>query len=135
MVILLSLEGTGNFVYKLCVLEPPDLLPLTFGRSVMNEGSFAQASCIVSEGDEPLSISWSFNGTDIQSDLGIFITPVGSRGSILIINSVGHRHSGNFTCIAKNAAGSKAQTVELKVNGNIIKKSRGRHWKTYDDCF
>jgi hypothetical protein len=102
----------------LLFLEPPDLLPLTFGRNVMNEGSFAQTSCIVSEGDEPLTISWSFHGNDIKSDLGISITPIGTRGSMLIISSVGHRHSGNYTCNAMNLAGSKAQTAELKVNGN-----------------
>ena len=101
------------------VLEPPDLLPLSFGRHIMNEGSFAQASCIVSEGDEPLTISWSFHSNDIKSDLGISITPIGTRGSMLIINSVDHKHSGNFTCSARNMAGTKAQTVELKVNGNF----------------
>ena len=94
------------------------MLPLSFGRHVMNEGSFAQASCIVSEGDEPLTISWSLYGNDIKSDMGFTITPIGTRGSMLLINSVGHKHSGNYTCNAKNMAGSKEQTVELKVNGN-----------------
>ena len=54
------------------------MLPLSFGRHVMNEGSFAQASCIVSEGDEPLTISWSLYGNDIKSDMGFTITPIGT---------------------------------------------------------
>jgi Immunoglobulin I-set domain len=83
----------------------------------MNEGSFAQASCIVSEGDEPLTISWTFYGTDITADLDISISPIGTRGSMLLISSVGHKHRGNYTCTARNMAGSTAQTVELKVNG------------------
>ena len=68
-------------------------------------------------GDEPLSISWSFHGQGISSDLGILISPIGSRGSMLIISSVGHRHSGEFTCTARNEAGSKSETAMLKVNG------------------
>jgi hypothetical protein len=83
----------------------------------MNENDFAQTSCIVRKGDEPLTISWSFHGGDITHDLGIYTTPVGSRGSLLVIQSVGHKHGGNYTCTVKNAAGSRAQTVELKVNG------------------
>jgi hypothetical protein len=85
----------------------------------MNEHDFAQASCIVRKGDEPLTISWSFHGGDITQDLGIYTTPVGSKGSMLVIPDVGHKHGGNYTCTVKNWAGSRAQTVELRVNGNI----------------
>ena len=94
------------------------MLPLSFGAEVMNEGAFAQVSCIVSEGDEPLAISWSFHGSSINSaGLDIVTTPIGSRGSMLIISSVGHRHRGNYTCKASNAAGTRSQTATLRVNG------------------
>ena len=83
----------------------------------MDEGSFVQLSCIVITGDEPLTISWTFHGQDISSDLGIMTTAIGTRGSMLIISSVGHRHSGEYTCTAKNEAGSKSETALLKVNG------------------
>lgn len=83
----------------------------------MNENDFAQVSCIVRKGDEPLSISWSFHGASISSHLGIMTSPIGSRGSMLLISSVGHKHRGNYTCSAKNSAGTESQTVELKVNG------------------
>ena len=68
-------------------------------------------------GDEPLSISWTFHGEDIRSDLGIVTSPVGGRGSLLIISSVGHRHSGQYTCTVTNQAGSQARTALLRVNG------------------
>ena len=83
----------------------------------MSEGDFAQVSCIVRKGDEPLQISWSFHGSSITSDLGIVTTAIGSRGSMLIISSVGHKHRGNYTCKAVNSAGVVSQSVELKVNG------------------
>ena len=93
------------------------VMPLTFGMDILNEGAFAQASCVVSQGDEPLQVSWSFHGGHITSDLGIITTPIGSRGSMLLITSVKHVHRGNYTCTAKNNAGTQSQTVELKVNG------------------
>ena len=99
------------------LLVPPELIPLTFGKEVVDEGYFAQLSCIAMAGDEPLTISWTFHGQDISSDLGIVTTPIGSRGSMLIISSVGHRHSGEYTCTAKNEAGAKSETALLKVNG------------------
>ena len=86
----------------------------------MDEGAFAQVSCIVTKGDQPLKISWSFHGNNISSDLGINTMPIGTQGSILIIPSVGHRHRGNYTCKASNPAGVRSQTVELRVNGSAV---------------
>jgi hypothetical protein len=99
------------------ILEPPQILPLSFGAAVLDEGGFAQVSCIVTKGDQPLKISWSFHGNSISSDLGISTMPMGPSGSALLIPSVGHRHRGNYTCKAANLAGTRFQTVELKVNG------------------
>ena len=101
------------FIY----LEPPELIPITFGRDVVDEGVFAQISCIAMKGDEPLVISWTFHGQGISSSLGIMTTPIGTRGSMLIISSVGHAHSGNYTCTAKNDAGVMSSTSRLTVNG------------------
>ena len=86
----------------------------------MNEGDFAQLSCIVNSGDEPLTISWSFHGATNQKrikEMGITTTNLGSRMSILVINSVAHHHRGNYTCQAHNRAGTRTHTAELKVNG------------------
>lgn len=99
---------------------PPDILPITFGREIFNEGAFGQASCIVTEGDEPLSIIWTFHGHNISSDQGLTITNIGTRTSILSISSVGHHHRGNYTCRATNLAGDISFTAELKVNGKVM---------------
>ena len=108
-----------RMIFFFCAV-PPELIPLTFGKDVVDEGNFAQLSCIAMSGDEPLTISWTFHGQDLSSDLGIMTTPIGSRGSMLIISNVGHKHSGNYTCTAKNEAGSKSETAVLKVNGMIL---------------
>ena len=98
-------------------LVPPQLVPLTFGRDVVDEGDFAQLSCIAMKGDEPMVVSWTFHGQGISSDLGIITTPIGGRGSMLVITSVGRDHNGNYTCSAKNWAGVISDTAVLKVNG------------------
>jgi hypothetical protein len=97
--------------------EMPAIGPFSFSNPVMNEGDFAQLSCIVNSGDEPLTISWSFHGDRVGPDTGIEITNLGSRMSILVISQVGPNHQGKYTCKAKNNAGVRTHTTELKVNG------------------
>ena len=109
-------------------IESPEVLPLSFGADIMNEGDFAQVSCIVRKGDEPLQISWSFHGSSITPELGIITTPIGTRGSMLIISSVGHQHRGTYTCKAANAAGAESHSTQLTVNGSKIVT----HWKTLE---
>ena len=93
------------------------LMPLTFGRDVLDEGEFAQLVCIVSKGDEPLQISWALKGDVISSEPSLTTASLGTRTSMLTITSVGYRHSGTYTCTAKNRAGIASQMAELKVNG------------------
>ena len=84
----------------------------------MNEGDFAQLSCIVNSGDLPLSITWSFHGDEVGPDTGISTTNLGPRMSILVINSVEYHHKGNYTCQATNVAGTRYHSTELKINGS-----------------
>ena len=58
-------------IYNGFISVPPVILPLSFGQSVLNEGGFAQVSCIVTEGDEPLTIVWTFHGHTLSAALGI----------------------------------------------------------------
>ena len=106
-----------TYQLSLFVSVPPQILPLSFGQDILDAGSFAQLSCIVAKGDEPLKISWAFHGHELSEGLGIITSPLGTRGSSLMIPSVGHAHRGNYTCQAVNTAGKRQKTVELKVNG------------------
>ena len=95
-------------------------MPLTFGKEVLDEGEFAQLLCIVSKGDEPLVLSWALKGDVISSEPSLTTASLGTRTSMLTISSVGYRHSGTYTCTAKNSAGVTTQTAKLKVNGNYV---------------
>ena len=99
-------------------------MPLTFGADVLDEGQFAQVVCIVGKGDEPLTISWSLQGEAVSSEPSLTTNSLGTRTSMLTIQSVGYRHSGLYTCTASNKAGSATESVELRVNGNFILEIR-----------
>ena len=92
-------------------------MPFTFGSNAIKEGGIAQLICFVSQGDEPLTISWYLKGDTLSSDPSISTTMIGTRTSMLMINNVGYRHSGTYSCRASNHAGSITQMAELKVNG------------------
>ncbi len=111
--------GTVKALFFIIVTltEPPRIVPFSFGSDVVDEGAFAQLTCAVSHGDEPLSITWSLKGDVISSEPSISTTMVGSRTSFLIISQVGYRHSGLYTCRATNPAGSDTYAAELKING------------------
>ena len=116
--------------------ELPTIMPLTFGRDVLNEGQFAQVVCIVTEGDEPLKITWSLQGETVSSEAGLSTTSLGTRTSMLTIKSIGYRHSGIYTCTAANHAGARSESVRLRVNGIFQKyEKRKRVTKTLISCF
>lgn len=100
-------------------------MPLTFGKESMDEGDFAQVICIVSRGDEPLDITWSLHGAVVSSEPSISTNQLGTRTSMLTIQSIGYRHSGFYTCTAKNRAGSSSEVTELKVNGSCGREQSG----------
>jgi len=83
----------------------------------MDEGDFAQLVCSVVTGDEPFSITWSMHGDIVSSEPGLRTTQFGSRMSMLMIDAVGPRHMGKYTCNVGNKAGNTSVSAELKVNG------------------
>lgn len=91
--------------------------PFSFGDHDYTLGMSAQINCIVIEGDLPVDISWTFHGVRLSASSGIETTKIGSRSSVLNIDSVSADHSGNYTCIARNAAGMRNYTATLNVYG------------------
>ena len=101
---------------------PPILLPFEFGDEPADMASTTTISCAVAKGDTPIEISWMFDDSMIFSNDGILITKSGQKISILSIESVQPRHAGNYTCIARNRAGTAEHTSELKVIGNVLSR-------------
>ena len=100
---------------------PPKIA--TFGvENPLDAGDMTQLTCLVAQGDTPIQISWVFHGQDSSkaSQNGISVIKNGPRSSSLIIESLTSEHTGNYTCSAKNAAGSANQTAEIIVTGICI---------------
>ena len=85
----------------------------------MDQGDFAQLTCVVTKGDRPLTITWSLKGDIVSSDDTMTTTMLGQQTSILMISYVDYQHSGTYTCRAENPAGITTFSTELRVNGNL----------------
>jgi len=99
------------------VLEPPKIVPFSFGSDIADFGAFAHLTCIISHGEMPVTITWSLNGQEVNSGPSITTTMLGTRTSMLIISSVDYSHVGEYTCRATNVAGLVTQSTQLKVKG------------------
>lgn len=97
----------------------PQIVPFNFGEDEINAMDMVSASCTVNKGDIPLKITWTRNNHLVFSNDGISISRTNQRISILSIESVRDRHSGNYTCIAENSAGAVNYTTPLFVNGTL----------------
>ena len=92
-------------------------MPFSFGFETIDQGRFAQLTCVISHGDMPLSITWSLKGDIVSSGPTLTTTMLGTQASMLVISSVDYHHSGVYTCRAENPAGVTTYSTELKVNG------------------
>lgn len=96
----------------------PQIAPISFGEEPVNAGDLVSVQCVVTKGDFPLEITWTFDGRPIQSYHGdVIVSDTGKRVKQLTIESVAARHAGEYTCVASNAAGSVSHSAVLDVNG------------------
>lgn len=96
----------------------PKIIPFSFQDEHLFEGVLARISCVVYQGDLPLTILWKKDGRPISSDLGISIREIDDYSSILTIEKVETKHNGNFTCVVSNDAATVNYTAQLTVYGN-----------------
>jgi Immunoglobulin domain len=86
-------------------------------------------TCAVSKGDPPLTIGWMVNGHVVTSAGGEIKTMlINAFTSILAIDSLQMSHSGNYTCLVRNAAGQVSQSQLVVIQGRQRPMSLGLHW-------
>ncbi|XP_064216101.1 Down syndrome cell adhesion molecule isoform X39 [Tribolium castaneum] len=98
------------------VMVPPQIVHFDFGDEPVNSGDMASVTCIVTKGDFPIEITWNLNNQSIETIQGITVMRTNKRISQLSIDSVQADHSGEFTCMAKNPAGTAFYSSTLHVN-------------------
>lgn len=79
----------------------------------------AIVSCAVTKGDLPLEISWLLNGRHLSGITAITVDNSKKRVSQLSIDSVSTEHAGEYTCVARNSAGTIHFSAVLNVNCTI----------------
>ncbi|PBC29921.1 Titin [Apis cerana cerana] len=95
----------------------PQIAPISFGDEPVNAGDLVSVQCVVTKGDSPLEITWTFDSQPIRSDrMDVIVSNSGKRVKQLTIESVAARHAGEYTCVASNAAGSTSHSAKLDVN-------------------
>ena len=98
------------------VLVPPKIMPIQSMTNMLREGMRAAISCQILEGDLPVNFRWERNGKSILGTGNEIIRRLDEYSAALVIEHITSDHSGNYTCIASNIAGSEKFTVPLTVN-------------------
>ncbi|KAL6260463.1 hypothetical protein P5V15_007988, partial [Pogonomyrmex californicus] len=113
-----NLVGSVSRSAILSVNVSPQIAPISFGETPVNAGDLVSEQCVVTKGDFPLEITWTFDGRPIQSSYhgDVIVSDTGKRVKQLTIESVAARHAGEYTCVASNAAGSVSHSATLDVN-------------------
>lgn len=71
-------------------------------------------------GDPPITLRWLKDGDPLPSILGANITSIDQYSSLLSIPSLSAKHSGEYTCVATNAASEYQLTAKLQVKGIVF---------------
>ena len=77
----------------------------------------AQATCLVQEGDQPVTLTWQKDGQPFDPRLDIRTSLIDAYTTMMTIDSATAAHSGNYTCVATNAARTTTSTGRLTVSG------------------
>lgn len=98
------------------VIVPPKIMPIQSMANMLREGMRAAISCQILEGDLPVSFRWERNGKQILGTGNEIIRRLDEYSTQFVIEKILSDHSGNYTCIASNVAGTEKFTVPLTVN-------------------
>lgn len=97
-------------------LVVPHIKPFELDEAVF-AGETVHLDCHVSKGDTPLNITWRFQGEPVTRRMGLKTTTLSERVSVLDIPNALGQNSGNYTCTARNKAGTASHTAVLNVIG------------------
>lgn len=95
----------------------PPKISVLFDDEPVSLGDSVTAQCTIASGDLPIDTEWLFNSKPINSYFGVATSKLGKRVNVLTIESIHAKHAGNYTCQAKNRAGTIAHAIVLIVNG------------------
>ncbi|KAL3180818.1 hypothetical protein MRX96_037235 [Rhipicephalus microplus] len=110
-------NGIGQPLQKtvtVTIKMPPRVTPFTFAPKLV-VGQRATVTCSTYEGSQPLTFVWLKDGA-LMSKSGTMERTEGEGFSMLNISPLSLEHSGNYTCVVSNAAGSDSTSSSLVVH-------------------
>lgn len=92
-------------------------------------------TCIVEEGDAPISFHWNKDGISASSLLGMDIVQSNAYSSLLWISEANSNHTGIYSCTATNSVGISRTIVTLEIDGDIyiVYCLRMDHWAFFEE--
>lgn len=102
------------FVCVSCLAELPQIEQFHFNSNGVNGGQAVRVMCMVTSGDLPIDIYWLKDG---QPLLRSIYHKIDEYTLILSLRQTTIGDSGNYTCVASNAAGLASRWSTLKVKG------------------
>ncbi|KAH7974625.1 hypothetical protein HPB49_017482 [Dermacentor silvarum] len=120
--------GTDTVTAALIINDIPKIQEFNFPAS-LSPGDTAHVGCIVSKGSAgPLELSWKKDDLPLAHHSSSRLSVMSHKGgpvSTLTIVDVSAADSGNYTCMARNAAGNDSFSAFLAVTGAPRLQSSG----------
>lgn len=85
-------------------------------------GERVGVACIISKGDPPITIEWfkDENPLSEKTIKGVTLISTNEFTSMLVIDNLTDKHSGEYTCKAFNNWAERSHSSVLKVNGTLV---------------
>ncbi|XP_049514070.1 hemicentin-1-like [Dermacentor silvarum] len=112
--------STASVTVPLTISEPPKIKEFKFPGN-LSPGDTVAVSCVVKKGSAgPFELFWMKDGIPVELTASVAVSShKGGPLSTLSIVDVSGEHSGNYTCVARNAAGSDEYSAHLAVTVSL----------------
>ncbi|XP_037715228.1 Down syndrome cell adhesion molecule-like protein Dscam2 isoform X17 [Drosophila subpulchrella] len=111
-------SARGSLEVQVMVL--PQIVPFAY-EDLINMGDSIDLFCQIQKGDRPIKVHWSFERNAGESGFDhlqpqMRTNRISGKTSMLSIPSATQAHTGRYTCIASNKAGTTTYSADLTVN-------------------
>ncbi|CAB4064419.1 DSCAM [Lepeophtheirus salmonis] len=106
--------GITQYSQYLRVKVAPVVESFTFPKN-LTQGKRLRAICTIIEGDLPLDVSWSKDGSPLIDVPNVRITRIDEYTSLLAISKLESLHTGNYSCMAENAVAKHSTSSYLTI--------------------